>query len=306
MDIFQIQYFLELKKHEHMSVTADLLNISQPALSRSIAALEAELGIQLFDRIGKRIKLNRNGEEFARYAEKALRILNYGVSAAKNVHYEITGQITLLCYAYAPLLSKCLAGYAKLNPYVHFTISQFMLGEALKRAEKPDFIFCTSSSAHAYGQEQFWVSEPLLEEDYVLAVSDRLLPPEPGKTSVSLADLKEYPFVTLTHNSIFYRDATFSLCQDAGFFVKSPFQADNYDIQLDLIRQGLGAAILPSSCIPYLMAPKSDVTIYTLENCSHRHILSLLRQRRASMTEAAQDFWDYTLDFFERPKDERE
>ncbi len=306
MDIFQIQYFLELKKHEHMSITADLLNISQPALSRSIAALEAELGIQLFDRIGKRIKLNRNGEEFAKYAEKALRILNYGVSAAKKVHYEITGQITILCYAYAPLLSQCLASYARLNPYVQFTISQFMLGEALKRAEKPDFIFCTSRTAHAYGQEQFWVSESLLEESYVLAAPVSLLPPEPGKTSVSLADLKEYPFITLTHNSIFFRDATFSLCQDAGFFVKSPFQTDSYDTLLDLVRQGLGLAILPASCIPYLMAPESDVSIYTLEGCSHRHTLSMLRQRKASMTEASQDFWEFVLDFYRLPKDERE
>lgn len=306
MDIFQIQYFLELKKHEHMSITADLLNISQPALSRSIASLEAELGVQLFDRIGKRIKLNRNGEEFARYAEKALRILNYGVSAAKQVHYEVTGQITILCYAYAPLLGPCLSGYASLNPYVQFMISQFALGEGLKRAEKPDFIFCSAGSSFSHGQEQFWVSEVLAEEDYVLAASPKLYTPDPGQTAVSLADLKDYPFVTLTRNSIFYRDATFALCQNAGFFTKSPFQVDSYDAQLELVRQGLGLAILPASYVPYLNTAESDAAVYPLRNCSQRHILSLLRQRKTSMTEAAQDFWDFVLDFYGHPPDRRE
>lgn len=306
MDIFQIRYFLELKKHEHMSVTADLLNISQPALSRSIAALEAELGIQLFDRLGKRIKLNRNGEEFAKYAEKALRFLDYGVDAAKKVHYEITGQITILCYAYAPVFHPCLAAYAKLNPYVHFMVSQFALGERLKHAESPDFILCSSSGALPFSQEQFWISEPLTQEDYLLAASASLLPPQPGRTSLPLAELKNYPFITLTHNSIFYRDITFLLCQNAGFFTKSPIQTDSYDAQLDLVRQGLGLAILPASYTRCLKFPDSDLVFYSLENCPYRHTLSLLRQRKALMTEAALDFWDFVLDYYGRSPDSRD
>lgn len=44
MDLHHIEYFLELARHEHVALTADVLNISQPALSKSISTLETELG----------------------------------------------------------------------------------------------------------------------------------------------------------------------------------------------------------------------------------------------------------------------
>ena len=307
MELYQIRYFLELNKYQHMSVAADLLHISQPALSRSISALEKELGIQLYDRVGKHIRLNKNGERFAVYAEKACRMLELGVQSAKDVRYEIAGNLSVLNYFYGPAMTGCLASYARLNPYVHLKLSQFFLGQNLKGGDKPDFILCISGEVADSGQpNQFWVWEPLFEEDYLLAASDTLLPLPPEQESVELAELEAYPFVVMPQTSIFFRDATFSVCHDAGFYAKVPYQTDTYGMKLDLAAQGAALAIVPGSCAAQDRPAFRNLRTYRISGCRRRCQVGIFRQKKALMTESALDFWDYVLDYYGRPADTRE
>lgn len=62
MDILQLEYFLKVAATQHVSQAAEELNISQPALSSNIRKLEAELGVELFDRHGRRLELNSYGK----------------------------------------------------------------------------------------------------------------------------------------------------------------------------------------------------------------------------------------------------
>ena len=50
MDFLQLKYFQEVAKHQHLTKAAQALNVSQPALSKTISKLEMRLGYQLFDR----------------------------------------------------------------------------------------------------------------------------------------------------------------------------------------------------------------------------------------------------------------
>lgn len=85
MEIHQLKYFICVAKLESISKAATTLHLSQPALSKSIAKLEDELGVLLFDRSGKRLHLNDRGRLFLEGAEKALRELD---SAAASVSAE--------------------------------------------------------------------------------------------------------------------------------------------------------------------------------------------------------------------------
>src|SRR5205823_197807 len=78
MDLLQLRYFQAVARHEHVSRAAEELRIAQPALSRSIARLEAELGVPLFDRRGRRVRLNRFGAMFLARAGRALDELDPG------------------------------------------------------------------------------------------------------------------------------------------------------------------------------------------------------------------------------------
>lgn len=64
MELLPLIYFKTVAHYENMSRAAEQLHITQPALSKSISQLEDSLGIQLFDRQGRTIRLNRYGRFF--------------------------------------------------------------------------------------------------------------------------------------------------------------------------------------------------------------------------------------------------
>lgn len=80
MNLHQLQYFDCLSQTLHYQRAAEQLGISQPALSRSISALEAELGVPLFERRGRGVELSRYGAAFASHISLAMQEINTGVT----------------------------------------------------------------------------------------------------------------------------------------------------------------------------------------------------------------------------------
>lgn len=72
MEMLQLRVFSLLSQYENMSTVAQILNTSQPQISKLLASLEAELGVQLFDRVGRGLRLNEHGQLFGPYAEETL------------------------------------------------------------------------------------------------------------------------------------------------------------------------------------------------------------------------------------------
>ena len=82
MNLSQLYYFRKLAEVKHYTHAAEELFISQPTLSNSISQLERELGIPLFEREGRKIKLTKYGEEFYQYATEAVNALEKGIALA--------------------------------------------------------------------------------------------------------------------------------------------------------------------------------------------------------------------------------
>lgn len=84
MDIKTISCFKKVAELEHMSRAAEELYISQAHLSRIIKALETEIGVPLFDRIGRGIKLNQCGKLYYEYVLKIFSLLDESVRAVRD------------------------------------------------------------------------------------------------------------------------------------------------------------------------------------------------------------------------------
>ena len=78
MEFLQLQYFVALAHSQHLTRTADRMLVSPSAISASITRLENELGVKLFDRVGRNILLNSNGQLYLPYIEKALDLIAEG------------------------------------------------------------------------------------------------------------------------------------------------------------------------------------------------------------------------------------
>ena len=82
MNLSQLYYFRKLAELQHYTKAAQELYITQPALSNSISHLEQELGIPLFERDGRTVKLTRYGKEFYGYTVESLNALEKGIALA--------------------------------------------------------------------------------------------------------------------------------------------------------------------------------------------------------------------------------
>lgn len=69
MNLKQLYYFKRLSETEHYTEAASSLCITQPSLSHAISELEKELGVALFARQGRNVKITQNGKRFLPYVE---------------------------------------------------------------------------------------------------------------------------------------------------------------------------------------------------------------------------------------------
>lgn len=77
MELRQLRYFMEVAKREHVSEAAEYLHVAQSAISRQIANLESELGVSLFKREGRNVKLTAIGKVFLEHTDTAMKAIDY-------------------------------------------------------------------------------------------------------------------------------------------------------------------------------------------------------------------------------------
>lgn len=81
MNLLHLEYFREVARNEHVQKTGERLHVSPSAISAGIRSLEQELGVNLFDRVGRNMRLNEFGKQFLPYVEEAFACLQNGVDA---------------------------------------------------------------------------------------------------------------------------------------------------------------------------------------------------------------------------------
>lgn len=102
MDIRDLRYFCLTAELEHVSKAAEKLGIAQPYLTKIIGQIEDEFGAELFDKVGRKIKLNNDGEVFYQNAKKSLRMLTISIpkwilsSKSTDVRYRLSATPKLI------------------------------------------------------------------------------------------------------------------------------------------------------------------------------------------------------------------
>ena len=95
MNLQQLYYFRKLAEVQHYTEAAKALYITQPSLSDSIASLESELSVALFQKKGRNVQLTKYGEEFSQYVNQSLEILEHGIALMKEKSDSMTGTIDI-------------------------------------------------------------------------------------------------------------------------------------------------------------------------------------------------------------------
>lgn len=117
MDFTQLYYFKTIAKHEHLTKASKELLITQPALSRNLSKLESELGVQLFLREGRRLKLNNYGKLLLKHTDLILKELAE-IPLSLQREQRKTKEILYLGSSNTALSTPWLVKFHQANPYI--------------------------------------------------------------------------------------------------------------------------------------------------------------------------------------------
>ncbi|MGE5537274.1 MAG: LysR family transcriptional regulator [Gemmatimonas sp.] len=239
LDWRQLEYFRVAGRLQHVTRAAEQLGTSQPALSRALARLEADLGVPLFERVGRSIRLTRYGEVFLKRVEGALAQIEEGRLELADLAKPGRGTVALgfLRSLGAKYVPQMVRRFGVAHPEVRFTFTPNNSGEleALLERGELDLAFTTvpvTSGKLAWAR--------VTDQELVLLVpSDHRLA---RRRQVSLRDVQKEPFVTFKRGHAFRR-LTEGLCEEAGFIPSITFEGDDSSSIPGFVAAGFGVAI---------------------------------------------------------------
>ncbi|MBL8706555.1 MAG: LysR family transcriptional regulator [Rhodospirillales bacterium] len=247
MDLRQARTFVTVAELGTVSKAALRLRIAQPALSRQISNLEQELGLKLFDRVGRRLLLTGEGEQILGDCRG---LLNHASAVRERALLLRQGDSGVLRIAASPqLIESAMSGF--LRQYARrFPRVQVMLTEALGWPEIVDLlergeVHLGQNLTHALRPDDHQFSCLPLESVDLLAASAKAI--VLGQSSVvDIAALAPHPLLLLTTGFVFRR--TFdAACRLAGIAPRILFESRAPHTLLAMAESGHGVAIIPSS-----------------------------------------------------------
>jgi len=242
MEIRQIEYVVGVVEQGGFTRAADALHVTQPALSEGIRRLEAELGLELFHRVGRRALLSSAGEAFLEPARQVLRdlgVLRTSVAAVGGLTAGTLDVVALPTLAVDPL-ATLVGAFRHAHPDVVVRVDQPEDAAAVATRVR--------SGRSEIGLTELPVAEPglvsrrLSEQELIV-----VLPPDSalaGRRRLTTADLASVPLVTSptgtsTRGLI---DAAFAAIDDTPLIA---VETDQREAIVPLVVAGAGASVLP-------------------------------------------------------------
>lgn len=257
MEIRNIRTFLRVAELQSFTKAADQLGYSQAAVTVQIKQLEEELGTQLFDRIGKHIKLTEHG---IRFMDHAMKVLKAAEDASTFVHKDENPSGKLRIGSIASLsmgvLPPVLLEFRTLCPQVETNIetSRFVT-ELLDMMRQNDVDLLYFLDRKLYSSE--WIK--VFERPETIVFVTYPSHPLAGKKNVPMERLLEEPLI-LTTRGVSYCDDLEQLLAAKGLELHPFLEIGDTDVIIKLLQQQAGISFLPQ----YLVQEYLDAGILTV------------------------------------------
>ena len=245
MELQQIKYFLTLAHELHFWHTAERMFITQSALSRQIKALENELGVQLFERSKRSVKLTEAGAFLKEKWQPLLEDIDRIHKQAQKIHGGAFGTISIgypgsIAYGFMPeLLTNIATALPELK--VELAEPTDISFEQLLLNYQMDLAFRRDPAENPALQSGYLYSEHL-----ALTVPGNHYLTEQNLTGIQ--DIKHEKFILSgMHHNTFYASVLRQIFADQDFEPEVYIESDFGAMVLGLVSKGLGVSILPES-----------------------------------------------------------
>jgi len=243
MDERKLRYFLTVVEEGTGTRAAARLHVAQPSLSQAIRALEAELGVQLFDRAGRNMRLSSAGEALIGPARQVLRTLDDARNAVTGIT-ELRGgtlEIAALATLAVDPMAELIGHFRALHPLVEVHVLEPAGAEGVSSMVRRGD--CELGAAHLPLPADRLIAHPLGEQELLFVLPPHTAPPHDGP--LRARDLAQTPLVVTPPGT----STRMLLEQALAAFGVTPLiavQTAAREAVVPLVLAGAGAALLPA------------------------------------------------------------
>lgn len=271
MEIRHFRYFLSVAHHGHFTRAAEQLGIAPPTLSRQIQDMEKELGVLLFQRSQREVRLTAAGEALRAEAELAVRQFDAAQLGAQRAGRGETGHLRLgyvASAAYSGVLQQHVEQFTRALPAVDLDISEAPMAQLPAQVRDGALDLAYVRSPMNLPEELEAIA--LQEEGFVLALP----------AASRLNELPEIRAARLSGETFILPEqisGTLEVASAGGFSPHLGQQPGSLVAVIALVSLGQGVAIVPASVVRRVQLPQ--VNYRPLADCAPRSWLSLLHRR---------------------------
>lgn len=245
IDIRQMRYFVVLAETLHFGRAAERLHLSQPPLSRQVAALEQELGVRLLERHSRHATLTRAGERFLADARAVLAAFdqacrNAGLTDRGELGELAVGFMMHAAYTVLPGLAKrYMAAYPQVRVTLREVIPSSLAADVLSGRFDAGIMFFPGPIG---GLE----TRAIYRETLCLAM--HATHPLAGRTLIGARDLEGEPLIAAPADvAPTLREAIVGYCRLGGFVPTVRLETQLQQTIVSLVGENLGVALVPGS-----------------------------------------------------------
>ena len=286
MEFRHLRYFLAVADALHFTKAAERLPVSQPALSAQIKQLEQEVGVPLFDRVGRSVQLTRAGSIFREHARRALREMELAQVAIAEEEGLQRGTLTVgvVQTVNAYLIPEIVGRFSTLHPLVSLKLDE-LSGPDIEAGVKNGSLGVAIGFVPVVSDRI--ESQPLFEEDLVLIASPRHR--LAGRRHLSLSALAQESLILLP-NMFCTRRLLDGCFEQAGVQPKIIVEMNSIEGILATVRRSNLATVLPRLSLG--LARNQTLRAITLKNPTPRRGIGLLWKKGGYRSGAAKALTD--------------
>lgn len=291
MELRHLHYFLTLCEELHFSEAAFKIGISQPTLSQQIRVLEGEVGVPLFDRLGKKTVQTEAGLILQRYAIKAIKELENAQTAIDDLKdaYSGTLRVAVLPSDLDYHLTELLVAFHRDFPSVHIEVIPSIDIPNKVLLNEVDIGLALVEPAHSQ-----LTARPIFKESYCLFVSKKSH--LATRKKIEISELADIPLI-LYPKGFYGRDLIDRWCLTQGIRVEPIMAPGSSTAIFQLIEAGVGASIQPHKLIEAF--EDRDMIAIPIEDAPQRSLAIIYRNDRY-LSKAAQRFITELTDYFQK------
>ncbi|QCS53416.1 LysR family transcriptional regulator [Priestia flexa] len=293
MELRQLRYFIEVARREHVSEAAEHLHVAQSAISRQIANLEDELGVELFQREGRNVKLTSIGKLFLEHTETAMKAIDYAKEQVDEYLDPERGTIKIgfPTSLSSHLLPTIISAFKENYPNVAFHLRQGSYKFLIESVKKRDINIAFLGPVPVDDED---IEGHILFTEKILA----LVPsshPLATQENLRLRDLRNEDFV-LFPNGFVLRKIAVDTCKQAGFMPNISSEGEDLDAIKGLVSAGMGITLLPESTVSET-TPRftTKIPIHTPEV---KRTVGMIIPRNRNLAPSDQIFYEFVKSFF--------